>query len=155
MDILEYEYHGYSCSAGNLRIFYVKSILSYYCFNPPFQITIVRLYQAAMFVLLVDIFKSFFYMYQSRSCTIKNPYGASLSNTLTFFIAQKMFYQALLGQSMEEKEIQWREVFELCRKCFIKHYQEKVCKRSKFNGKKFANCVENVLPSIFRTKYTR
>ena len=56
---------------------------------------------------------------------------------------------------MQEKKIQWQEVFELCRKCFIKHYQDKICKRSKFNGKKFANCVENVSPSIFRTKYTR
>ena len=94
-------------------------------------------------------------MYQSRSCMIKKSYGASLSNTLTFFIVQKMFYQALLGQSMQEKKIQWQEVFELCRKCFIKHFQDKVYKRSQFNGKKFANCVENVLPSIFRTKYTR
>ena len=40
--------------AGNLIFHYIKIVLCSTVFNTPFQITIVRLYRAAMFVLYVD-----------------------------------------------------------------------------------------------------
>ena len=55
-------------TAGNPRVHYT-----------PFLITIVRSYNAAIFVFLVDIFKARAII-ASRSRAVKKPYGASLSN---------------------------------------------------------------------------
>ena len=59
--------------SGNPRLHHIKTV-----FNTPFQLTIVRLYRATMFVLHVDTFKARA-IFASRSCRFKKPHGASLN----------------------------------------------------------------------------
>ena len=54
-----------------------KEFIVFTVFYTPFQITIVLLYRAAMFVLHVDTFKARA-MFAPRSRAVKKPYGASL-----------------------------------------------------------------------------
>ena len=59
--------------AGNSRFHHTKTVWSETVFNSPFQVTIVRSYRAAMFVLHGDTRA----MFAPRSRAVKKPYGAS------------------------------------------------------------------------------
>ena len=62
--------------AGSPRFHHIKTAKMF--FNTPFQITIVRSYRAAMFVMHVDFFKART-MFAPRSRAVKNPFGAFLN----------------------------------------------------------------------------
>ena len=89
--------------AGSPLFHHIKTVLCSTVFNTPFQMTIVRSYRAAMFVLHVDTFKNRT-MLTPRSRAFKNLYGASIRNDIQQIILgveNKFHYMSAQSEPMQ------------------------------------------------------
>ena len=88
--------------AGSPLFHHIKAVLCSTVFNTPFQMTIVRSYRAAMFVLHVDNFKNHA-MLTPRSRAFKKLYEASIRNDIRQIILgveNKFHYMSAQSEPM-------------------------------------------------------